>query len=193
MYPPHSHRPPRGTTRTRGGPVVPADTRGPRSGHKDYTRTPTAGMYWYQYSGEIQELNKEDVSRTTSRTYFIPPRSQNSTEGDRISFRRCSSSCSTRERRSRPSLAQCTTYQSHHGYPRCAQWRCRRCRFFFWKSEYGVSYAYGAATATVGALVLRAAPNRLYARDGDSTCGTDGDDGDGQGSRFWTSPEAKPL
>ena len=33
----------------------------------------------------------------------------------------------------------------------------------FWKSEYGVSYAYGAATATVGALVLRAAPNRLAA------------------------------
>ena len=33
----------------------------------------------------------------------------------------------------------------------------------FWKSEYGVSYAYGIVTATVGALVLRAAPTRLVA------------------------------
>ena len=33
----------------------------------------------------------------------------------------------------------------------------------FWKSEYGVSYAYGGATAIMGALVLRAAPTPLAA------------------------------
>lgn len=31
----------------------------------------------------------------------------------------------------------------------------------YWKSEYGVSYAYGGATAMMGALVLRAAPTPL--------------------------------
>lgn len=33
----------------------------------------------------------------------------------------------------------------------------------FWKTEYGVSYAYGAATAIVGGLALRAAPNPIVA------------------------------
>jgi len=33
----------------------------------------------------------------------------------------------------------------------------------FWKSEYGVSYAYGAATAIMGALVLRAASTSVAA------------------------------
>ena len=33
----------------------------------------------------------------------------------------------------------------------------------FWKTEYGVSYAYGAATATFSALVLRASSGRLAA------------------------------
>ena len=33
----------------------------------------------------------------------------------------------------------------------------------YWKSEYGVSYAYGGAMAAMGALVLRAAPTRLAA------------------------------
>ena len=33
----------------------------------------------------------------------------------------------------------------------------------FWKSEYGVSYAYGGATAIFGTLLLRAAPNTLAA------------------------------
>jgi hypothetical protein len=31
----------------------------------------------------------------------------------------------------------------------------------FWRSEYGVTYAYGASLATMGGLVFRAAPTRL--------------------------------
>jgi steroid 5-alpha reductase family enzyme len=40
----------------------------------------------------------------------------------------------------------------------------------FWRSEYGVSYAYGAATAATGALFFRAAPTPVAAAHAAAVC-----------------------